>query len=73
MKKRRKSNFDPIIKNKQGVECFYQSLIAFGILLRLVDNEIVIESPHQNLSPVLRQEVEKRKYLLIRLLREKGE
>jgi hypothetical protein len=54
---------------RNGVDMFYAMLVQGGILLRIEDNELVIDAPLNNVSPVLRQAVEKRKAALIAHIR----
>jgi hypothetical protein len=54
---------------RNGVDMFYAMLVQGGILLRIEDNELVIDAPLNNVSPVLREAVEKRKEKLMAHLR----
>ncbi len=54
---------------RNGIDCFYAMLVQGGIILRLEANELVIDAPLNNVSPVLRAAVEKRKQRLIAHLR----
>ena len=54
---------------KNGIEFFYAMLVQGGILLRLDGDELVIEAPLNNVSPILRDAVEKRRDRLIAHLR----
>jgi hypothetical protein len=49
----------------RGIEYFYAMLVQGGILLRLDGNNIVIDAPNNNVSPVLREAVEKRNAALV--------
>jgi hypothetical protein len=62
---------DRMPKNKNGIEHFYRSLLAFGITLNLDGDRIEILAPHGNVSPTLEQAIERRKSALLPLLRER--
>jgi len=62
-------NYDAIPRPKSGIQCFYQMLIAGGILVTEHNNELTIQAPHNNVSPVLQKEIDKRKAALIQHLR----
>lgn len=53
----------------RGIEYFYAMLVQGGILLRLDGDNLIIDAPNNNLSPVLREAVEKRKAALIQHLK----
>ena len=59
-------NYDPAPKNKSGIDCFYQSLIGWGVIVTVANGELVITAPNDNVSPALRQAVERRKDKLIK-------
>ena len=53
----------------RGIEYFYAMLVQGGILLRLDGDNLIIDAPLDNVSPVLRQAVEKRKAALVEHLK----
>jgi DNA-binding transcriptional regulator YhcF (GntR family) len=62
-------NYDPAPKNLSGIQCFYQSLVGWGIVVTIKGNELVIKGPGDKVSPVLEQAIEKRKDKLIAHIR----
>lgn len=54
---------------KHGIEYFYAMLVQGGILLRLDGDDLIIDAPNNNVSPVLREQVEKRKEKLVAHIR----
>lgn len=71
---RRKPRFtfrDRIVK-RTGIEYFYAGLLSHGITLELLPGDMIqILAPDNNVSPVLRDAIVKRKAALLPLLRER--
>lgn len=66
----RRRNFDAIPKNKSGIQYFYQGLVGWGILVTVgPDGNLIIQSPTGNVSPRLREAIEKRKVALVKHIR----
>lgn len=62
-------NYDPSPKPKNSIQCFYQSLVGWGILVTVERGEIVIKAPTGNVSPALRKAIEARKTALVAHIR----
>lgn len=58
-------NYDRMPANRNGIDCFYQSLIAWGVSLSVDSGHIVIHAPAGNVSPALEKEVRKREQKLL--------
>lgn len=56
-------------KYVNNAESYYMTLISAGILLRLDGDNLIIDAPNNNVSPVLQAAVEKRKAALVAHLR----
>ena len=56
-------------KYVNNAESYYMTLLSAGILLRLDGDNLIIDAPLDNVSPVLREQVEKRKDKLVAHLR----
>jgi len=54
---------------RNGIDMFYAMLVQGGIILRLEANELVIDAPLGNVSPVMQQAIDKRRDRLIAHLR----
>jgi hypothetical protein len=54
---------------KRGIDMFYAMLVQGGIILRLDGDTLIIDAPLNNVSPVLREAVEKRKAVLVAHIR----
>jgi len=54
---------------RRGIDMFYAMLVQGGIILRLEGENLVIDAPLNNVSPVLREAVEKRKAALVAHIR----
>lgn len=54
---------------RRGIDMFYAMLVQGGIILRLEGDNLVIDAPLGNVSPVLRAAVDKRKAALIQHIR----
>ena len=49
----------------RGIDMFYAMLVQGGIILRLDGDNLIIDAPLNNVSPVLQAAVEKRKAELV--------
>ena len=56
-------------KYVNNAESYYMTLLSAGILLRLDGDNLIIDAPLNNVSPVLQAAVEKRKAALIQHLK----
>ena len=56
-------------KYVNNAESYYMTLLSAGILLRLDGDNLIIDAPLNNVSPVLQAAVEKRKAALVEHLR----
>ena len=53
----------------RGIDMFYAMLVQGGIILRLDGDNLIIDAPLNNVSPVLQAAVEKRKAALVEHLK----
>lgn len=70
---RRFTAADRMPKPANGIECFYATLLSHGITLQLLPGDMIrILAPDNNVSPVLRNAIVKRKAELLPLLKERA-
>lgn len=70
--KARFTKADRMPPKRTGIEQFYLGLLSAGISLQVVDGDrIAIYAPQNNVSPVLKQAIEKRRAALLPLLRDR--
>lgn len=63
----RRRNYDRLPRNKSGIQYFYMSLVGWGILVTVApDGNLIIRAPTGNVSPRLREAIEKRKAALVK-------
>lgn len=61
------------IQRRTGIEYFYAGLLSHGITLELLPGDMIrILAPGNNVSPVLREAIVKRKAALLPLLKERA-
>lgn len=69
LKRRFTRDYTPEPKPRNGIEFFYASLVAWGIIVKLDGDNLVIETPNNNVSPRLQEHIDKRKVALVEHLK----
>lgn len=69
IKQNRRPDYTKAAPPARGIDMFYAMLVQGGIILRLDGDNLIIDAPLNNVSPVLQAAVEKRKAALVEHLK----